>query len=94
VAVIVGTSNGSGTFDYVFTSAPADGEYWEFLIAFDDVVSCTTLPTPLLPITSSSPPMWIVMTSTAFSRTLCAPLLFVSLNQASAGSEAGSSSKK
>ncbi len=44
VAVIVGTSNGSGTFDYVFTGVPADGEYWEFLIAFDDAASCTTLP--------------------------------------------------
>ncbi|MBK7317604.1 S-layer homology domain-containing protein [Candidatus Villigracilis affinis] len=44
VAVIVGTSNGSGTFDYVFTGVPADGEYWEFLIAFDDTASCTTLP--------------------------------------------------
>ncbi|MBK9604664.1 MAG: S-layer homology domain-containing protein [Anaerolineales bacterium] len=49
VAVIVGTSNGSGTFDYVFTGAgaygnPVDGDYWEFLIAFDDAASCTTLP--------------------------------------------------
>ena len=44
VAVIVGSNNSSGTFDYVFTGAPADGEYWEFLIAFDDAATCTTLP--------------------------------------------------
>ncbi|HNI71872.1 MAG TPA: S-layer homology domain-containing protein, partial [Marmoricola sp.] len=49
VAFINGSSNGSGTFDYVFTGLgvygdPADGEYWEFLIAFDDAASCTTLP--------------------------------------------------
>ncbi|HMX19918.1 MAG TPA: S-layer homology domain-containing protein [Anaerolineales bacterium] len=49
VAFINGSSNGSGTFDYVFTGGgvygnPADGEYWEFLIAFDDAASCTTLP--------------------------------------------------
>ena len=49
VAFINGSSSGSGTFDYVFTGAgvygnPADGQYWEFLIAFDDAASCTTLP--------------------------------------------------
>ncbi len=49
VAFINGSSSGSGTFDYVFTGLgpygdPADGEYWEFLIAFDDTASCTTLP--------------------------------------------------
>ena len=49
VAFINGSSSGSGTFDYVFTGLgvygdPADGEYWEFLIAFDDAASCTTLP--------------------------------------------------
>ncbi len=49
VAFINGSSSGSGTFDYVFTGLgvygnPADNEYWEFLIAFDDAASCTTLP--------------------------------------------------